>query len=116
MFTRLQPILFVRDLASEVAFYRQLGFQVPHQEEAFAAIAYEDSILFGLQVRPDSSSHNPGEALVWQIGVASVQAIHALCESEGLPILQPPTLEDWGDWTTAVRSPSGHRVVFEGPR
>jgi len=115
VYTRLQPILYVRDLATEKEFYRKLGFSVAYEKDDFAAMSYRDTILFGLQVKEGSNAASFEQQLIWQIGVQSVEAVCKLCEQEGLSIGEGPVLQDWGEWTVTVRSPNGYRVVFEGP-
>jgi ribosomal protein S18 acetylase RimI-like enzyme len=135
MYTRLQPVLHVADLAAEVAFYSALGFDVelePAGESGFAAMTYGGgalnsaaaavsgaaassgaAILFGLQSAPGLAG--PPPSLAWGIGVESVADVAALCSRHGLPVVQAPRQESWGEWTLAVRSPNGYRVTFEGP-
>ncbi len=111
MFTRLQPVLYVRDLAAEVAFYQQLGFTVAHETRDFAGIVYGEAILFGLQAR---DVIDPGQ-IIWQIGVASVDNLAGHCQEAGIVPVEPPLLQPWGEWTMTVQSPNGYQVIFEGP-
>ncbi len=115
MFTRLQPILFVHDLASEMNFYTLLGFQASHQTQDFVAVSAGESILFGLQAQPDFDPPSAAIQMIWQIGLRSVRDAYALCVEAELPIKDEPARMDWGEWTMAVESPNGYRVVFEGP-
>jgi catechol 2,3-dioxygenase-like lactoylglutathione lyase family enzyme len=115
MFTRLQPILFVHNLATEIHFYATLGFQISHQTQAFVALSAGESILFGLQAQPDFDPTSAANQMIWQIGARRVRDIHAICVEAKLPIMVEPTKMDWGEWTMAVESPNGYRVVFEGP-
>lgn len=116
MYTRLQPILYVRHLEAEKEFYRKLGFSIIHEEDDFTAISHGDTILFGLQVKKERGNATSAEQqFIWQIGTRSVEAVCQLCEKEGLSIGEGPLLQGWGEWTVAVHSPNGYRVVFEGP-
>jgi catechol 2,3-dioxygenase-like lactoylglutathione lyase family enzyme len=115
MYTRLQPVLNVQDVTAEKAFYTSLGFHVNYESEDFLALAYDEGILFGLQHAPQSDPAQFQQQMVWQIGTSSVDAVAQRCMQHHIPIIQPVTLQDWGEWTLIVRSPNGYRVVFEGP-
>lgn len=113
-YTQLQPVLYVADLAAEKAFYTRLGFTVKDETTTFVSVSSESGILFGLLLKPDFRLVNFNQQLVWQIGVRSVQTVLEICQREQLSIEEYPNLEDWGEWTMAVASPNGWRVVFEG--
>lgn len=113
LYTRLQPILRVRDLMAEARFYNTLGFAVQAESETFASVRYGEHILFGLELEPGLSV-NGTAAVVWQIGVQSVRAIQEIAMHAGLPILETPALQPWGEWTIKLKSPDGHTVIFEG--
>lgn len=53
LYTMLIPILKVKDLDAEVAFYRALGFELSYNDEDFKAIKYADCIEFGLGRKAD---------------------------------------------------------------
>ena len=109
MFTRLQPVLGVADLAAEVAFYRALGFEVTHEEQDFVGLVH-GAILFGLQTGKPAQR----ESLVWQIGSADVHAVHALACEQGLDVVEGPKLQEWGEWTLRLATPGGYELVVEG--
>ena len=115
MYTQLQPVLYIKTLMAEKEFYQKLGFTVSYDEPEFAVMAYEDSILFGLQVREQFDPAQVEQQLLWQIGTRSVGSVYKVCERENLEVVQRPTLQDWGEWTLVVKSPNGYRVIFEGP-
>lgn len=119
MFTRLQPILYVADLAAEVAFYEALGFTVQHREPGFVGLCL-GNILFGLQHRNgasfDGASFDGAQPLVWQIGTDDIGAVHDRCRRAGLPVLEGPQLQTWGEWLMTLRSPNGYRLMIEGER
>ena len=112
MYTRLQPILLVRDLAGEARFYERLGFTLAAHGPDFASASYGEQILFGLQRDAGAAL---GRDLVWQIGCTSVAAVARRCAAEGIELAEPLTEQPWGEWTMAVESPNGYRVIFEGP-
>ena len=111
MYLRLQPILFVSNLEAEKNFYKQLGFTITYEGTKFVAVAHGD-ILFGLQHKPDVDLTNL--PFIWQIGSSDVEIIYRMCSMANIPIIQKPTLEDWGEWSLIVESPNGYRVIFEG--
>lgn len=53
LYTMLMPILKVKDLGAEVAFYLSLGFELSYDDEKFKAIQYGDNIEFGLSHKAD---------------------------------------------------------------
>ncbi|HEX6292799.1 MAG TPA: VOC family protein [Herpetosiphonaceae bacterium] len=115
MYTRLQPVLNVQDVDAEKAFYTALGFRIDYEADDFKALAYGEAILFGLQAAPQSDPAQLDQQLIWQIGTSSVQAVAQRCAEHAIPVIQPATLQEWGEWTLIVRSPNGYRVIFEGP-
>lgn len=115
MFTQLRPILFVDDLPAEIDFYQRLGFQLEFQTGDFAGLVFGKPILFGLQQRP-GARFETAQPIIWQIATDDITAVLERCQQEHMPILQPPQLQDWGEWTMTVVSPNGYRVVFEGDK
>lgn len=113
LYTRLQPILKVRDLIAEARFYNLLGFAVQSESDSFASVAYGEHLLFGLELEP-ALSVGGSPAFVWQIGVQSVRAIQEIAMHAQLPIVENPVLQSWGEWTIKLKSPDGYTVVFEG--
>jgi catechol 2,3-dioxygenase-like lactoylglutathione lyase family enzyme len=142
MITRLVPILVVRDLDAERAFYEALGLRVTYEGPEYPDFIGlgNEAVEFGLE-RPKSPSDTPaadgepareadgepareadGEparerVLTWQLGVSNVDEAVARCEAAGLAF----TIEvheprpDWRYRTLKLRSPTGFDVVLEGP-
>lgn len=115
MFTRLQPILMVSDLEREKQFYLTLGFQTAFETPDFAGLACGEAILIGLQKSEECHPEDFDQFCTWQIGTKSVRAVEKVCSESGLPVVDAVTEQPWGDWTLAVRTPNGYRVIFEGP-
>ena len=115
MFTRLQPIVYVRDLEAESAFYTALGFNVSRHSADFAEVTGAECILFGLQRQSNFDPHTAASRMIWQIGVRSVKAIHQMGLQRALTVKQGPSEMDWAEWTTVFESPNGYPVIFEGP-
>jgi catechol 2,3-dioxygenase-like lactoylglutathione lyase family enzyme len=142
LITRLVPILVVRDLDAERAFYEALGLRVTYEGPEYPDFIGlgNEAVEFGLE-RPKSPSDTPaadgepareadgepareadGEparerVLTWQLGVSNVDEAVARCEAAGLAF----TIEvheprpDWRYRTLKLRSPTGFDVVLEGP-
>jgi len=113
-YTRLQSILFVKELQTEIEFYSLLGFEISYQTQRFVAFSHGDCILFGLQEKPGIDTIGFAEYAIWQIGVENIYIVYELCEHAGIRILQEPTLQEWGEWVMKVLSPNGYTIVFEG--
>jgi catechol 2,3-dioxygenase-like lactoylglutathione lyase family enzyme len=117
LFRHLAPVLNVRDLAAERAFYEQLGLPVTYEGDEYPDfIAFTtESVHFGIQQA--AAPNDPPSVLTWQIAVSDVDAVAAVCREAELDF----TLEreDPGPgWTyrrLILRSPSGYRVALEGP-
>jgi catechol 2,3-dioxygenase-like lactoylglutathione lyase family enzyme len=83
-FTKLAPVLNVRDLASERHFYESLGLPVIYEGPEYPNfIAFgTDRVDFGIQQA--FVDNDPPNVLTWQIGVADIDVAIAVCESCGL--------------------------------
>lgn len=117
LYTMLMPILRVKDLDAEVAFYLSLGFKLSYDDEDFKAIQYGDNIEFGLGRKSDVNVEAVSQHFTWQIAVNSVQEVLDICGEKNLEVVQglKKYTYDFGDvCTIIVRSPNGYNVVFEG--
>ena len=116
-FTKLAPVLTVRDLASERRFYESLGLPVIYEGSE-----YPDFIAFGTDlvdfgIQQTHTDIDPSSVLTWQIGVADIDVAIAVCDNEGLDYVldvQRPQ-PDWVYRRLLLTSPSGYRVALEGP-
>jgi catechol 2,3-dioxygenase-like lactoylglutathione lyase family enzyme len=115
MFTQLRPVLYVDDLQAEVDFYRKLGFKILFQDPEFVGMVFGEPILFGLQHRP-GAKFGADQPVIWQIATDNMNEVEQCCQQENFEIQQKPELQSWGEWTMAVLSPNGYRVVFEGAK
>lgn len=111
MFQRLLPVLPVRDVEREVAFYVSLGFSAQLTFTGFTALRY-GNVLFGVQA---SAAPLPPADLSWQMEVADIRAAHKLAVSKGLPVLSAPRRHPVGFWTVQLGTPSGYTLTLEGP-
>src|SRR5215472_4215903 len=108
-------VLFVRDLASCTAFYRDtLGFAVGHTDDS--------SVWFGdrkiLLLQWSAAADMLGEEALSQAGgssrvllcaeVEDVDAAHAALLAKGVAFVQPPTSQPWGLRTAHFADPEGN--------
>ncbi|HEX4722426.1 MAG TPA: VOC family protein [Pseudonocardiaceae bacterium] len=117
-FTKLAPILIVRDLAAERAFYEQLGLPVTYE-----GAEYPDFIAFGtgtidFGIQAATKENDPPSVLTWQLGVADVDAAAARCRACGIEFTMERNdpAPGWTYRRLLLHSPSGYRVALEGPR
>jgi len=117
LFTRLAPVLNVRDLGAERTFYEQLGLPVIYEGPEYPDfIAFgTDTVHFGIQKA--ASDNDPPSVLTWQIGVADIDAAIERCRSAGISFDLEHNNPGPG-WTyrrLLIRTPSGYRLALEGP-
>ena len=99
LFTRLAPVLNVRDLAAERAFYERLGLPVIYEGPEYPEfIGFgTETVHFGIQKA--AADNDPPSVLTWQIGVTDIDAAMERCRSAGIgfelehntPVLGGPT-------------------------
>ena len=118
LFTRLAPVLNVRDLAAERSFYESLGLPVIYEGPEYPDfIAFgTDTVHFGIQAA--AADNDPPSVLTWQIAVADVDRAMERCRGAGISF----ELEDndpapgWSYRRLLIQTPSGYRLALEGPR
>jgi catechol 2,3-dioxygenase-like lactoylglutathione lyase family enzyme len=117
LFTQLAPVLNVRDLAAERAFYERLGLPVIYEGPEYPDfIAFgTDAVHFGIQQA--QSDNDPPSVLTWQIAVADVDAAMERCRSADIAfeLQHNQPAPDWTYRRLLIRTPSGYRLVLEGP-
>ncbi len=117
IFTKLAPILNVSDLPAERVFYESLGLPVIYEGDEYPDfVAFGTDVLdFGIQAAP--GPNDPPSVLTWQLGVSDVDVAGDLCRRAGLEftIEQNDPAPGWSYRRLILRSPSGYRVVLEGP-
>ena len=80
LFTRLAPVLNVRDLAAERAFYESLGLPVIYEGPE-----YPDFVAFGTDtvhfaIQAAAADNDPPSVLTWQITVENIDRHGAVPE------------------------------------
>jgi catechol 2,3-dioxygenase-like lactoylglutathione lyase family enzyme len=117
LFTRLAPVLNVRDLAAERAFYERLGLPVIYEGDEYPDfIAFgTDTVHFGIQAAP--ADNDPPSVLTWQIAVTDVDRAMERCRAAGISfeLEQNDPAPGWSYRRLLVQTPSGYRLALEGP-
>lgn len=116
-FTRLVPVLKVRDLQAERVFYEGLGLAVTYEGEEypdFIALG-SDSIEFGPAAA--DGPNDPPSVVTWQFGVSDIDAAAARCREVGVEfeLERNDPAPGWSYRRLLMNSPSGYRVALEGP-
>jgi catechol 2,3-dioxygenase-like lactoylglutathione lyase family enzyme len=117
LFTRLAPVLNVRDVAAERAFYERLGLPVIYEGEE-----YPDFIGFGTEtvhfgIQKAAADNDPPSVLTWQIGVTDIESAIERCRSAGISFeleMNNPA-PGWSYRRLLIRTPGGYRLALEGP-
>jgi len=117
LFTRLAPVLNVRDLAAERAFYEKLGLPVIYEGpeyQAFIGFGTE-TVHFGIQKA--AADNDPPSVLTWQIGVTDIDSAIQRCHSAGIgfDLEHNNPAPGWTYRRLLLRTPSGYRLALEGP-
>lgn len=117
LFTRLAPVLNVRDVAAERVFYERLGLPVIYEGKEYPDfIAFgTEALHFGIQKAP--VDNDPPSVLTWQIGVTDIDSAIERCRSAGISFeleLNNPA-PGWSYRRLLVRTPCDYRLALEGP-
>jgi predicted enzyme related to lactoylglutathione lyase len=115
LFTRLAPVLNVRDVAAEREFYECLGLPVIYEGEEYPDfIAFgTDKVHFGIQ--PASVENDPPSVLTWQIEVSDIDAAINVCRKAGIEfeIEHNDPVPGWSYRRLLIQTPSGYRLALE---
>ena len=115
-FPRMVPILYVRDLSPEVAFYQRLGFEISYQGDEFPGfIGLRSGVVeFGLKERAGFDAAQLAGKFVWQMETSSFKDVIAVCEAHGIPYTQPAQYwEAMDSWEMSVQTPNGYTLFLE---
>src|SRR3984957_16822027 len=117
LYVRLAPVLNVRDLAAERAFYEKLGLPVIYEGDEYPDfIAFgTDTVHFGIQAAP--ADNDPPSVLTWQIAVTDIDRAMERCRSAGISfeLEQNDPAPGWVYRRLLIRTPSGYRLAPGGP-
>jgi catechol 2,3-dioxygenase-like lactoylglutathione lyase family enzyme len=117
LFTRLAPVLNVRDLAAERAFYESLGLPVIYEGPEYPDfVAFgTDTVHFGIQAA--AADNDPPSVLTWQITVEDIDRAMERCRSAGISfeLERNDPAPGWSYRRLLIRTPSGYRLALEGP-
>jgi catechol 2,3-dioxygenase-like lactoylglutathione lyase family enzyme len=117
LFLRLAPVLNVRDLPAEKAFYQSLGIPIIYEGDEYPDFVGfgTDSIHFGIQTAP--ADNDPPSVLTWQIAVADIEVAMELCGAAGIAfeIENNDPAPGWSYRRLLIETPSGYRLALEGP-
>ncbi|HEY2279861.1 MAG TPA: VOC family protein [Streptosporangiaceae bacterium] len=118
LFTRLAPVLNVRDLAAERTFYERLGVPVIYEGPEYPEfIGFgTETLHFGIQAA--EADNDPPSVLTWQIGVDDIDRAIERCRSAGIgfELEHNHPAPGWTYRRLLIRTPSGYRLALEGPR
>ena len=118
LFTRLAPVLNVRDLRAERAFYERLGLPVIYEGDEYPDfIAFgTDTVHFGIQAAP--ADNDPPSVLTWQIAVTDIDQAMERCRGAGISfeLEQNDPAPGWCYRRLLIQTPSGYRLALEGPK
>ena len=118
LFTRLAPVLNVRDLTAERAFYERLGLPVIYEGDEYPDfIAFgTDTVHFGIQAAP--ADNDPPSVLTWQIAVTDIDRAMERCRGARISfeLEQNDPAPGWSYRRLLVQTPSGYRLALEGPK
>src|SRR5580698_8521203 len=113
LFTRLAPVLNVRDLAAERTFYESLGLPIIYEGPEYPDfIGFgTESIHFGIQTAP--KDNDPPSVLTWQFAVGDIAAAIELCEGAGIgfEIEENNPAPGWSYRRLLIETPSGYRLA-----
>ncbi|MGO9081113.1 MAG: VOC family protein [Streptosporangiaceae bacterium] len=117
LFSRIIPILFVRDLQAERDFYIRLGFHVTYEgpEYPYFVALGHGPVEFGIEWRDGFSTSGPDRVLTWQFGVSDIETAKKQLAEAGVPYreeLMTPG-EDWQYRVLHARTPNGYHLLLE---
>lgn len=116
--TSFAPQFLVDDLDRSIAFYRKLGFTFGEPWDGFYAIGLLDGLELHLKEapkNPDERRHRRDhEHLDAAAGVDGIEAFHARCQANGVPVTRALAPTPWGTKDFYVADPDGYILCFGG--
>jgi uncharacterized glyoxalase superfamily protein PhnB len=115
----LWPLLFVRDIARSMEFYRErLGFQVANEASSEGRVCWcrmqrgGASLMLQQAEAEDGPAEGRGRGVAFYFVCDDADALHAELTARGLT-LDPPTVADYGMKQLFVPEPDGYAICFE---
>lgn len=115
-FPRLVPIIYVKDLEAEVAFYKSLGFTISYQGDEFPGFVGMDCghFDFGIEEKDDFDPLKAAASFVWQMETDSFSKVIAVCKEQGIEYSEPHCYwEERDSWEMTVQTPNGYTLHLE---
>jgi catechol 2,3-dioxygenase-like lactoylglutathione lyase family enzyme len=116
--TSFAPQFLVDDLARSMAFYRKLGFAFGEPWGGFYAIGHRDGLELHLKAAPKNQAERryrrDNERLDAAGGVDGIEAFYDACVSNGVTIVKPLAVTEWGTKDFYIEDPDGNIVSFGG--
>jgi lactoylglutathione lyase len=115
MFSEMFPILTVRDLPRALGFYRDLlgGRETyrfpPEGEPAYVSLRIAGAEL-GLAAEPDRVAAPSGVELCVYTDDCDKAVAHL--RQRGVPVIDEPADQPWGERLARVTDPDGHRLMI----
>jgi catechol 2,3-dioxygenase-like lactoylglutathione lyase family enzyme len=106
--------IHVRDLRVSLAFYRRLGFELVREEETFAELRWEDSILM-LEEFKQMPSPPPFPPANIRVMVPNVDEYWALAKEMGARIFKQIDDREYGLRDFTMVGPDGIGIRFATP-
>jgi lactoylglutathione lyase len=118
------PIVYVRDVARSLAFYRDLlGFEELYRNPAdadvpdFVSLRLDESTKVALashRVPRDLLGRAPGEGIRFELWLYTdeVDAAVERLRSAGVPVLREPESMPWGERLAYVEDPDGNPIAL----
>ncbi len=115
-FNQLLPILFVKNLESEIDFYKGFGFEISYQGDEFPGFVglKKDNIEFGLEERKNFDPQNAQDSFIWQMDTNSFSKVMAICDAKGIEYSKPKQYwEKMDGWEMTIKTPNGYTLQLE---
>jgi lactoylglutathione lyase len=118
MFTEAFPILTARDLPRSLGFYRDLlGFAVTYRfpedgEPVYVSMRLGGSTI-GIGAQEDAGRDVPsGHPFEMCVYAQDCDAAVGLLRAAGVPVVEEPANQPWGERMARVEDPDGNRVMI----
>jgi catechol 2,3-dioxygenase-like lactoylglutathione lyase family enzyme len=106
----------VSDVASSVAFYQQLGFQVEQSGPAFALLRLGEGTIGLLKARLTEDTSGLRQRVHIELSTDNLNALYSELQAKGVTFSEPPHDEPW-ERAMATPDPDGYHVeIAQGRR